>query len=140
LVGVGVGVEWIIKKLYARRGQVRFVYPCEVFVGGKSLRINGLIDSGNLAQKDGNPVCFLSSECFFELFGAESFSLPFEEMAVTSVSGERKIKLVKLDEIKIYCGKTPNIIKQPYCSPSYTFRAREYKILLGAWALGGENT
>ena len=139
-VGVGALCCSLVKRLYERGKRLRFVYPCEVSANGRSLRINGLIDSGNVAQKNGSPVCFLSSECFFELFGAESFSLPFEEMAVASVSGEKKIKLVKLDEIKIYCGKTPNIIKQPYCSPSYTFRAREYKILLGAWALDGENT
>lgn len=138
-VGVGALLLSLFKRLYERREKLRFIYPCEISVNGKTLKTKGFVDSGNVVKKEGKPVCFLSAELFFELFGAESFSDIFEEMAVTTVAGAKKIKLAKLDEIKIYCGKVPNIIKKPYCSPSYTFRAREYKVLLGAWALQGEN-
>ena len=117
--------------------QTKFLYPCEIFYQGRRVKTVGFVDSGNVARKDGTPICFLSAELFFELFQEESFTLLMEEVAVTSLAGEKKIKIAKVDEIRIYFGEKTNIIKNPYCSRGYAFGTREYKLLLGSWATEG---
>ena len=131
--------ELLIKALYERKLQTKFLFPCELCVKERRVKTLGFVDSGNVAKKDGVPICFLSAELFFELFGEESFSMPMEEIALTSLAGEKKIKLARLDEIRIYFGKKTNIIKNPYCSCGYAFGTREYKLLLGSWAFNGSD-
>ncbi len=123
------------KRIYARKRQTRFLYPCEIVAGDRVVKAQGFIDSGNVARKNGAPVCFLSADLFFDLFQEDAFSLASEELAVSTVSGTKRIKLFFLDEIRIYLNGEQNIIKKPYCSMNYTFSGKDYKILLGAWAI-----
>lgn len=125
------------KRIYARQKQTGFLYPCEIVYGGRAVKTQGFVDSGNVARKNGVPVCFLSADVFFDLFKEEAFEAAYEELAITTVSGGKKIKLFFLDEIRIYSGGETNIIKKPYCSINYAIAKREYKVLLGAWALDG---
>lgn len=136
---VGVGVFTLMielsKRIYRRKKQTRFIYPCELVLGNKRVRADGFVDSGNIAKKNGRPVCFVGAELVFALLGEGVFGDADAEMAITTVAGDKKIKLFFLDEIKIYCDGETNIISKPYCAVNSTLRTREYQVLLGAWAL-----
>ena len=132
-----LGVRKLVKTLYRRVSISRFVYPCKLVFGGRQVRAEGYLDSGNLAQKSGIPVCFLSAELFFEVFGARAFEDGEEELRVSTVSGEKRVKLFILDELLIYSERGENIVYKPYCAVSPALQGKEYQILLGAWAVDG---
>ncbi len=136
---VGVGIFTLIielcKRVYRRRKQTRFIYPCELAFGDKRIKTDGFVDSGNVAKRDGRPVCFVSVEILFALFGEDLFGSVADEMAIATVAGGKKIKLFFLDEIRIYCDGETNIISKPYCAVNSTLGTRDYQVLLGAWAL-----
>ena len=136
-VGVGVFVFMfkLSKRIYRRKKQTRFIYPCELVLGDKRVRADGFVDSGNVAKREGRPVCFASVEIIFSLLGEDVFGAADDEMAITTVAGDKKIKLFFLDEIKIYCDGETNIISKPYCAVNSMLGTREYQVLLGAWAL-----
>ncbi len=139
-VGVGffTGFKKFVKEFYKRKIKTQFVYPCELKLNGKTIQTDGFVDSGNVAFKNGKPVCFVSADLLFELVGLESFSFATDEIAVSTVSGNKNIKIFFLDEIKIYCDGRTNIISKPYCAVKTLSGTREYKVLLGAWALEGQ--
>ena len=138
-VGLGWGAVAFSNAIYKRRKMAKLVYPCELRKGEKRLRLEGYLDSGNLAQKRGIPICFLRAEVFFELFGVDAFGEGDDELFVTTVAGEKKIKLFLLDELWIYSGKQKNIVNKPYCAVSPALQGKEYGALLGAWAVDFEN-
>lgn len=117
------------KALYKRVKFARFLCDCELVFGEKAIKLCGFLDSGNVACFQGSPVCFISPERFLELFCVGQV---LDEMAVTTIGGEKKIKVLKLDEMKIYLGNEPNIIKTVYVSPSASLKSREYEILLNS--------
>ncbi len=122
----------LVKKLYARREIHKNVYPCIVKNGERTISTEAFSDSGNLARKNGKPVCFLSPELFYELYGEEILKgegQVCDEMAITTLAGEKTIPL--------YAGKIEinEIIKEVYFSPSKNMIGREYKVLVN---LGSE--
>lgn len=139
-VGVGLFafIKRFFKEIYKRKSKTKFFYQCELTLNEKSIRANGFLDSGNLASKNGKPICFVTPDLFFDLVGLETSSLVMDELAVSTVLGNKKIKIFFLDEIKIYCDGGENIISKPYCAVKTLTGTREYKVLLGAWALEGQ--
>ncbi len=127
-----VAAAMLIKRLYRRRAMRRFIYPCKVTLGEKSVKAEGFLDSGNRAAAGGVPVCFLSSDLAFDLLGEQTMT---EEMTILTMNGETKIKIFLADSLEIYCGEKPNIIRKVYFAPSGNIRAREYKIILNAAVL-----
>lgn len=123
----------LIKRLYRRRAMRRFIYPCKVTLGERTVKAEGFLDSGNRARSGDRPVCFISADLAYELLGDGVMT---EEMTILTMSGETKIKIFLADSLEIYCGEKPNIIRKVYFSPSGNIRAREYKIILSAEVLG----
>ena len=127
-------VVYFFKKVYRRHCQTERLFRCKITVGNRSVVSIGFLDSGNTAKKNGKPICFLSPDLFYDLFGDYAFGDCEEELAVTSVVGDKKIKLWEIDELGIYLDERENIIKKLWVSPSYRLVGREYKLLFGAWA------
>lgn len=119
----------LVKGIYRRRAVRRFVYPCKVTLGERSVKADGFLDSGNRANTCGTPVCFISPDLAYDLLGDREMT---EEMTILTMGGESKIKIFLADSLEIYCGQKPNIIRKVYFSPSGNIRAREYKIILSA--------
>jgi hypothetical protein len=137
-VGLTVICVHFAKRVYKRKRTTNFIYPCELKYNGKSVCADAFIDSGNVAHKDGKPVCFVSADLFFDIVGVNWQSIKTEELALATVAGNKQVKIFFLDEIRIYCDGKTNIISKPYCAIKTFAGAREYKVLLGAWALDGQ--
>lgn len=128
------------KKLYQKRVFYGKIYPCKILYGGREKRVSGYMDSGNLAQKNGLPVCFLSVDIFYDLWGQEVAFFKAgntkcegqvcDEMEITTMGGVKRIPLYQ-GELQIKTGE--KIQKYTvYFSPSKNMIQREYALLLNA--------
>ena len=114
-----------ICKLYQKAKLEKLLFDCTVILGKNKGKVRGFLDSGNLAQKNNLPVCFISAETFLNLFDE---SLSRETMRIQTMSGEKNIPLY-LGEIQIQNG-AQQTQKAVYFSPTGNMLAREYDLLL----------
>lgn len=123
----------LIRKLYARRAVFQSVYPCRIRNGENCLQTQGFLDSGNLATKNGLPVCFVSPELIYDLWGSEFLENKgqvCDEMQIATLAGEKTVPLYQ-GEIEVNEKKM-----QVYFAPSANMIGREYKILLNSKVIG----
>ena len=116
----------LIQKIYKKRTVHRFIYDCMITHKGKHIPLLGFYDSGNLATKNGLPVCFLSPDVFYDIFGDEIFQKGagqvFDEVAFTTLSGEKKLPAVCAElsvkkngqKCKVYFAPSANMLKREY--------------------------
>lgn len=118
---------WLVREFYERKAVHKRIYPCKIFHGEKCMETQAFLDSGNLARKDGLPVCFLSPALFYELYGEEILEgegQVCDEMAITTFAGEKIIPLYR-GEIEI-----EKVKKGVYFSPSGNMIGRDYEASL----------
>ena len=117
---VSLGCIVLVKRLYRRKVHVDNLYACVIRHGGKRVKTDGFLDSGNTAVKNGFPVCFLSADLLYDVWGEWLFSTKVrgqvcDEMKISTITGERIISVylgdivVKIEEksIKKRNGKRP---------------------------------
>lgn len=117
----------LIKAFYAKKRREKYVYECKIIKNGKIFPLFGFFDSGNQAEKNGLPVCFLSPDTAFDIFGAEMLERGgqvCDEIAITTMSGEKKLPIY-LGELEIEGRK-----KEVYFAISANMLSRGYKLLL----------
>ena len=123
----------LVKILYARKSLHRCLYDCRVLAGEKYIRTEGFFDSGNLARKNGKPVCFVSPALLYDLWGGELLEeggQVCDEMCISTLTGTKTIPL--------YDGKIEveteegTIFSEVYFAPSKNMIKREYTVLLNA--------
>ncbi len=137
-VAVGIALlamisVFFVEKWYKKRSVYRHVYDCRVKIGGKSAKIKGFYDSGNLATRKGRPVCFLAADILYDLCGEGLFSSQREgqvcdEMCIATQSGEKRIPLYK-GEIYLQT-RRDEVKKEVYFARAANRISREYKIIL----------
>lgn len=125
---LSVGAIWLIFRLYAQKKAFEGVYPCMITVERRKIRADGFFDSGNIAQKNGIPVCFISLDLFYEIFKWEGQVC--DEMQIHTLSGEKTVRLYA-GEIEVQKRKM-----QVYFTPSKNMIGRNYKILLNSACIG----
>lgn len=128
----------LIAKIYQKRRLHAYIYLCKARANGKTRTEYAYFDSGNLASKNGLPVCFVSADIFYELFGEEitfSGGQVRDEMEITTMSGVKKTPLYK-GEIAVRTGQKEYVEKQVYFALGANMINREYKILLNAGIFG----
>jgi len=126
----------LVKKLYARKATAKRLYDCKVKTKERSVATVGYYDSGNTAKKEGIPVCFLSAEIAYELFEkqllfGEAGGQVCDEMAISTMSGEKTVRLFK-GSLEIKTDEGTRVIEEVYFSPTANMIQREYKVLLHA--------
>ena len=127
-----VGV-WLVKRLYARRAVFERVYTCTLSIGEKYIEADGFYDSGNLAVKNGLPVCFVSPALIYDLIGEEILKRRgqvCDEMQISTLTGEKKVVLYEGDIGLKINGQT--VCARVYFAPSAHIIGREYTVLLNA--------
>lgn len=127
----------LIRKIYQKRGLHAFIYPCEASFGGKTVRAEGYLDSGNLATKNGLPVCFLSPDLLYDLYADENGfcgEQVCDELVLTTVAGEKKTPLYK-GELRIKTEEGICKIEEVYFAAAANIIGREYKLILNVKTL-----
>ncbi len=125
--------------LYARRLAHKYVYACNAVFEEKQVKTSGFLDSGNRAIKDGVPVCFISPELLFCLYGEDvlykqkekEWGQVCDEMEIKTVSGAKKLALYK-GKLRIKTDSGKDMEKQVYFAVSANMLSREYKIILNS--------
>ncbi len=131
-------VVLLIQKIYQKRDLHAFIYPCTLVFGQNSARVSGYYDSGNKATKNGVPICFVSPEILYGLFGEELLEgggTVRDETEIVTVSGVKKVPVFK-GEIAVETSRGKIEKNAVYFSPSTNMISREYKVLLHAAILG----
>ena len=116
----------VIRKIYQKRTVHRFLYPCIICYKQKQTHVTGFYDSGNLAIHKGLPVCFLSPDIFYDIFGDEilqkSVGQVCDEVAFSTLLGQKKqcaacAELLIVDNqerYKVYFASSTNMLKREY--------------------------
>ena len=124
---------YFMKKVYQKRAIYARIFPCILRSGEVSVTADGFLDSGNLARKNGLPVCFLSPDVFHALFSSkieQDRGQVFDEMSIRTLAGEKKVRLY-LAEIEVNGER-----KQAYFATNSNMIGREYQILLNGSLIG----
>lgn len=101
----------LIKKLYKRKEIANFIRKCEFTVGGRIYIVNGFLDSGNRLRYKNDPIIIVSPKFAAKLMKNEVFSLVRPRYStISTIAGEKVIKIYKISRIKIYNGTSVNII------------------------------
>ncbi len=101
----------VVGKLYKKSEITNFIRKCEFTVGGKTYIANGFLDSGNRLRYKNEPIIIVSQKLSEKLLKDGAFSGVIPRFAgISTIAGERLIKVYKISRIKIYNGKTENII------------------------------
>ena len=127
----------LIAKIYQKRRLHTYIYACKVLANGKIKEVFGYFDSGNLASKNSLPVCFVTPDIFYELFGEEILfcgGQVRDELQIATMSGEKTIPLFQ-GEIEIKTG-AERLQKRVYFAQGANMISREYQILLNARIFG----
>lgn len=139
----------LARAIYRKRQVFRYVYHCEILYKQRKFAVLGYLDSGNLASKNGVPVCFLSPDVFYDVFGLEILGgteqektkrggQVCDEMEILTMSGRKRVQLFKAD-VQVKISQNKKIQTQAYFCPSNNMINREYKLLLNANIFNGAN-
>ncbi len=126
-------VLFMIRKIYIKKTEYQYIYDCILIIGKKSVKVKGFLDSGNLAEKDGVPVCFVSLETGFELWGEEIVNGQAEAqeyLEISTLGGRKKLPLY-VGEIELTEGAKRERM-HTYFAPSANIVLREYQVILNA--------
>lgn len=134
LVGIGFALLTLlgvlfVRKLYEKRAVERFVYACTVKNGKKSARVSAFYDSGNTARYKNRPVCILSPDIAWELWGEEMFETTGQvrdEMQISTLNGTRKTRLYK-GKLTV---EKETTVDEVYFAVSANMLSRGYSLLL----------
>ncbi len=121
-----------IRRLQQRKAVTQFLCDCRLRYGGAAVTAVGFLDSGNLAQKDGLPVCFISPDLFYELCGEIVLQgkAADGQMEIRTLGGVKKLALY-LGEMEFFSTKQEPK-RKVYFSVSSNIVSREYKIIVNA--------
>ena len=126
---------WAVEKLYQRKRLYGFIYECRLTFRGNIVYANGFLDTGNRAEKDGLPVCFLSPELAYELFGELSlYGVAESHTEIRTLGGKKRVSLYR-GELQVYGAGVENSEKTVYFAVSSNMLSREYKVLLNGRAV-----
>ena len=127
-----------IRKMQEKRAIERNIYPCEIVYKQRRFALLGFYDSGNLATYQGAPVCFLSLDIFYDIWGVEGLFVDEKtrgqvcvEIAFQTLNGERKT-MGREGALTVEIKGEKRCMKKVYFCPSKNMVLREYKLLLNA--------
>ncbi len=87
-----------VKAFYRRRERARDLLACRLTVGERTVRLTGLLDSGNRLSFRGKPVCVVSAVGALALFRG---SPPVGRMRIFTVSGSRISPVFVCDRLEL---------------------------------------
>ena len=125
----------LFQKLYKKRAVWQYVYECKITCEGKTISALGFLDSGNLATKNGIPVCFLSPERAYELWGEKWLFFEkhggqvCDEMQFSTVAGVKKNPLMK-GSLEIEMKEGIRRVSEVYFAVSSNMISKEYTMIL----------
>lgn len=98
----------VIKYIYRRKDVAARTYPCELVLNGKTIKTDGLLDTGNMLYDGDSPVIVCNKEIAIKLIDK---TLPeIKRIECNTVNGKSFMPALKLTAVKIYSEENRNII------------------------------
>ncbi len=123
-----------IKKTRQRRVKEQFLYSCTITYKHERISVSGFYDSGNFANFEGAPVCFISPEIgfrFYEKNLEKEGGQVRDEITITTLNGKRKAKVYE-GGLEIEENGKIFVCKKVYFAIATNMLSRGYKLLLNS--------
>lgn len=117
---------YAVRKLVRRLRNKRVNYLCRVFIGGESLALNGLMDTGNSLKYKNSPVCLIDQSVQKRCKKA----FPIEDYIVVRTATGEGVLPVFCTKIQIYSEEKGNIIDKVYFAVSPQPLGGDYGVIL----------
>ena len=91
---LSIGTIFLFRLMRAKRLISRDLYDCWLFSKKETIKAKGFFDSGNQALLKGRPVCFVSPELIYQLFGNEILKgggQVCDELKIQTMGGEKTV-------------------------------------------------
>lgn len=118
-IGIVIGLGYLLIKIitkiitfiYRKKTVFNYLYDCEIILKNVRLKVKGFLDTGNrLYENNENlPVILCNSSVAYNLTNGFKNKIKGNYLELTTVSGEEKIFVFKIDCIKIYQEDKTNI-------------------------------
>ncbi|MBE5731359.1 MAG: hypothetical protein E7350_05395 [Clostridiales bacterium] len=128
----------ILARLNAHRLRQNYIYEIRLHTGQNSIKIRGLIDTGNSVKAE-RDVVFINSVTALELLGSRFFNVLTEKdnsMDIHTASGNKKIILFDA-KMQLYLSKDEHIFMDVQVGIS-DVKHRDYEAILPLSVLGKE--
>lgn len=119
--------KWGVRKLYERKRLQQHIFPCEIVLREKRVKVDGFMDTGNTATRGGRAVCFVTPDVLYRLFDLQPAP---EHMIVRTVSGEKRIGLFPVDAVHVTIKNEAVVLEGAYLSPATHILSKGYQLLL----------
>ena len=130
-VAFAAGAVHLVRRLGARARGAALTFACVLRLGEREVKVQGFSDTGNrLTDGRGMPVAVCDRLAALALVRGQS--PPREEIEANTVNGKTLLTAFRIDEIRIYCGKGENIIRDVTVAVSAAPLAGEYALILPA--------
>lgn len=116
--------------VYRRREIVAFTYRCTAVLRGKTIDLNGFLDTGNRVSFKGEPVCILSANVIADLLSSEEPLKTVGKIPICTVNGTKEILLLEFDSLSVYSEAKIHTIKKVKVGLSPNKLSDDYEILL----------
>ena len=123
----------VISKIHQKRRVQKWIYECVLHSSINEIAVSAFLDSGNLANRAGLPVCFLTPDLIYELFERKHTGQVCDEITISTISGQKTLPLYK-GNIEVFT-KEKTLCKEVYFAPSIHMISKEYSVLLPAEVL-----
>lgn len=117
----------LIGRFYRKRALHNRIFSCEIRQGEKRLAANGFWDTGNALSVGEKPVCFVTPDIVYDLFGADTVGV---ETTFQTMSGAQKTRVYAVERLTVRDGEKRAFSGGVYLAPTARLVGREYKILL----------
>ena len=108
----------LVKKAYKKITISKHLYNCAIAYNKRVVDTLGFLDTGNLATYKSLPICFVSPDLFYQIFGIDE-GQGCDETYIQTVGGEKKIRICLAELIisekalkkRVYFGISNSILK-----------------------------
>ena len=128
----------VILFLYQRKTIYQNTYNVLIILNGVTVRVNGFLDTGNLAYDNGEPLVFLSHKVCKRFFnGIKPLSL--RRVSIRTINGEKKNLCFTCDKLIVFIGQRENIYNNVNVCITKNLNIGGAELLLHPDLIGGEN-
>lgn len=127
----------VILFLYQRKTIYQNTYSVILISNGVTIRLNGFLDTGNLAYDNGEPLVFLSHKVCQKFFnGIKPLSL--RRVSVNTINGEKQNLCFTCEKLIVFMGQSENIYNNVNVCVAKNLNVGGAELLLHPDLIGGD--
>lgn len=127
--------EKVAKQIKLKIQAGNLIFPTKVTLNNRSIKIHSYLDTGNFLNHNGQPVLLLDLQSYLKLTKTnliEFLSKKSQSIETTTVNGNNKLKLFKVEKIEITINKKTLLFNNTFIAINATncFKNTNYQALI----------